>query len=122
MTAFDSAPDVQRLEQRLEAFERLHADTVRELRAEIAALRAARGGGAAPQPPNPGGSLSSAVPEFDALADGLTTGGQGSAAAPPADDPATVQEAVEEIVETSLHQTVSRRELFGRHRADDEGE
>jgi hypothetical protein len=105
MTAFDPQARLQRLEQQLEAFERLHSDELRELqrrleayqrlhedevrllRDEIADLRAALGTDAAPPSP--------------------------------ADNPEVVQEAVEEAVEHSLQQTVSRRELFGRRRADD---
>jgi hypothetical protein len=139
MAAFDPQARLQRLEQQLEAFERLHGDELRELqrrleayqrlhedevrllREEIADLRAALSGDAAPpQPPNPGGSPRWAEPGASVTAAaGGTEEGQAPVTPNPADDPEVVQEAVEEAVEASLQQTVSRRELFGRGRADD---
>src|SRR5215213_811059 len=119
MAALDPAARLQVLEQQLATFERAHDETIRQLRADIAALRVALGSPAAlDQAPAaaPGTLLAEA---HQPLVDGQT----GDAAEAPvdlADDPDIVEAAVEEVVEASLQQTVSRRELFGRRRTDDD--
>ena len=132
MSYFDPAAQLRRLEQQLEAFERLHADELREfqrrleayqrlhedevrlLQEEIADLRArlaeveAADDGAAAAPAGAGGPAGAVVrtrpPAEEAEALHL---------APPAVEP-----IVESAVESALEQTVSRRELFGRHRRE----
>ncbi len=141
MAAFDHAARLQRLEQQLDAFERLHGDELRDLqrrleayqrlqedevrllREKIAELRAALGGAVGPrQPLDLGQSATSAEPSTPAAgaATSALSLGQASAPASRADNPEATQAAIEEVVETSLEQAVSRRELFGGRRPDGE--
>jgi hypothetical protein len=111
MSSFDPAAHLQRLEQQLATFERLHGDELRELqrrleayqrlqedevgllREEIAALRAALGEATAtPAPPD------AAAPPRAPAADPT--------------DPELVEPIVETAVENVLDQEISRRDLF----------
>ena len=124
MAAFDPATRLQRLEQQLAAFERLHADElaelqrrleayqrlqedeVRLLRAEIADLRAAIGAEDA-------AGSSAPAPLAATTAEPLAAGTGVSEPAAAAADPEVVEQATERAVETPLEQTVSRRQLLG---------
>jgi hypothetical protein len=140
MAAFDPATRLQRLEQQLEAFERLHGDELREfqrrleayqrlqedevrlLREEIAALRAALPAASGADTPSPQvGDVPAApsAPDSPAPATPGPPKSGGTGQVPPAGpaDPAAVEPVVEGAVESALDQTISRRELFGGQRA-----
>jgi hypothetical protein len=111
MSSFDPAAHLQRLEQQLAAFERLHGDELRELqrrleayqrlqedevrllREEIADLRAALGEAAAVPAPT-----DSATPPRATAADPT--------------DPRLAEPVAETAVENVLEQEISRRDLL----------
>ena len=106
MAAFDPDARVRRLEQQLEAFERLHGDELRELQRRLEAYQGLHED-----------EVRLLREELADLRAALAAEGE-SPARIGTHGLASTAQAVEEAVDSSLHHAVSRRELFGGHRPE----